>query len=105
MIRLQLNTIPKNSYLLFETQLHVWELRLVDPVSYLVSVQSTVGQMKRAPLTGVYLGARQPLQYKRLVGEIWKDHAFEIKFRDMIYVGDSVLSLRVMTDSWYYDVF
>lgn len=98
---IDLERLLPDTDILMETENAIWELHTYEwPI---VLVQSTAMSLKKRWLKAVFHGSiYDGVYYYNL---IMQGCPFDLGFSDMNYLTRPVLSARVSTDKWHYDVF
>lgn len=102
---IDLRLLKPGTIVFLETNLCLYELKVLDSNHCLIEISSNDDALKR-PTTGQFVASIYPVDSKiRLDGWIGRNLVMEIRFRNGNYLSGPIISASVKGVDWSYDVF
>lgn len=102
---IDLRRLKPGTTIFLETNLCLYELKVLDPDHCLIEISGTDEGLKQ-PIIGQFVASIYPVDSKiRLDGWIGRNLVMEIRFRNGIHLSGPIISASVKGVGWNYDVF
>ena len=102
---IDLGSLKPGTIVLLETNLCLYELKVLNPYACLVEVSSTDEGLKHSTI-GQFMASIYPADPAiRLKGWIGQNLVMEIRFSNGNYLSGPIISTSLKGEGWHYDVF
>ena len=102
---IDLRLLKTGTIIFLETNLCLYELKVLNPNNGLIEISSTDEGLKQ-PTIGQFIASIYPVDSTvRLEGWIGRNLVMEIRFRNNNYLSGPIISAGLKGTGWRYDVF